>query len=40
MRSHDQRWRCVLVTWQELSQALCPSLQRWLRDKCGIAAAA
>jgi hypothetical protein len=35
---HDQRWRCVLVTWQELSQTLPRSLQIWLQRKYGITA--
>jgi hypothetical protein len=37
IRRHDQRWRCVLVTWQELSRRLPRSLQIWLLQKYGIA---
>jgi hypothetical protein len=37
IRRHDQRWRCVLVTWQELSGALPKPLQIWLQRKYGIA---
>jgi hypothetical protein len=37
IRRHDQRWRCVLVTWQELSRTLPQSLQSWLLRKYGIA---
>jgi hypothetical protein len=38
IRRHDQRWRCVLVTWQELSRTLPKSLQIWLQRKYGITA--
>jgi len=36
IRRHDQRWRCVLVTWQELSQTLPRPLRAWLLRKYGI----
>jgi hypothetical protein len=36
IRRHDQRWRCVLVTWQELSRTLPKSFQIWLQRKYGI----
>jgi hypothetical protein len=36
IRRHDQRWRCVLVTWQELSQTLPRPLRTWLARKYGI----
>jgi hypothetical protein len=36
IRRHDQRWRCVLVTWQELSRTLPQPLQIWLQQKYGI----
>jgi hypothetical protein len=38
MRHHEQRWRCVLVTWQELSQRMPMPLRLWLQQKYGIAA--
>jgi hypothetical protein len=40
IRRHDQRWRCVLVTWQEISETLPQSLQIWLLRKYGITARA
>jgi len=39
IRHSDQRWRCLLVTWQEISQMLPIRLQRWLEQKYGIAPA-
>jgi hypothetical protein len=36
IRSHRQRYRCTLVTWQELSKHVPSSLQCWLRQKYGI----
>ena len=36
IRHADQRWRCVLVTWQEISRTLLKGLQRWLEEKYGI----
>jgi hypothetical protein len=37
MRRHDQRWRCIVVTWQELSATLPKSFRMWLQRKYGIA---
>lgn len=34
---YDQRWRCILVTWQELSETLPMPLRIWLQQKYGIA---
>jgi hypothetical protein len=39
IRHSDQRWRCVLVPWQEISQTLPIRLQRWIEQKYGIAPA-
>jgi hypothetical protein len=36
IRHSDQRCRCVLVTWQEISRTLPKGLQRWLEEKYGI----
>jgi hypothetical protein len=36
IRRHDHRWRCVVVTWQELSATLPKSLRTWLQRKYGI----
>jgi hypothetical protein len=36
IRQPDLRWRCVLVTWQELSGTLPKPLQHWLDRKYGI----
>jgi hypothetical protein len=40
IRTKERRWRCVLVTWQELSRTLPKSLQGWLAEKYGIGGAA
>jgi hypothetical protein len=37
VRRCDQRWRCILVTWQELSQTAPMPLRIWLQQKYGIA---
>ena len=37
IRRYDQRWRCILVTWQELSETLPTPLRVWLQQKYGIA---
>jgi hypothetical protein len=37
IRRCDQRWRCILVTWQELSQTIPMPLRIWLLEKYGIA---
>ena len=37
IRRCDQRWRCILVTWQELSETLPMPLRVWLQQKYGIA---
>ena len=37
VRRYDQRWRCILVTWQELSETLPMPLRTWLQQKYGIA---
>jgi hypothetical protein len=37
IRRYDQRWRCILVTWQELSETLPMPLRIWLQEKYGIA---
>ena len=36
IRHSDQRCRCVLVTWQEISRTLPKGLQKWLEEKYGI----
>ena len=36
IRRHDHAWRCILVTWQELSATLPKSLRIWLQRKYGI----
>jgi len=36
IRRCDQRWRCFLVTWQELSETLPMPLRIWLQQKYGI----
>jgi hypothetical protein len=36
IRTHCQRHRCVLVTWQEISRLLPLPLQAWLQQKYGI----
>jgi len=36
IRRLDQRWRCVLVTWQEISRTLPKGLRSWLKQKYGI----
>jgi hypothetical protein len=36
IRRHDQRWRCLLMTWQEISRTLPNPLQSWLERKYGI----
>ncbi|MBV9073425.1 MAG: hypothetical protein JOZ10_07335 [Acidobacteria bacterium] len=36
IRNADLRVRCKLLTWQELSEALSPSLQKFLARKYGI----
>lgn len=36
VRLQSQRYRCVLVTWQELASSLPQSLQSWLSEKYGI----
>ena len=37
IRIVDLRLRCEVVTWQELAEALPGKLQRFLREKYGIA---
>ena len=39
VRRSELRTRCQVLTWQELSESLPPQLQRFLRNKYGIAAA-
>ncbi len=36
IRRSDRRWRCVLVTWQEISHTLPKGLRGWLGEKYGI----